>query len=70
MSTWPQLLGEDRKLLDGGIGTPHKILEAYIDEAMWSEHPEAYLATLLWVIIVLLWQHEDQLKDGLPWMEL
>ena len=40
-------------------------------EAVWpTEPPGAYLATMLWVVVVLLGQHEDQLKSGLPWMEV
>ena len=39
-------------------------------EAVWpAETLKAYLATILRVVVVLLGQHEDQLKSGLPWME-
>ena len=55
--------------LDGAVWAPHTVLEAYMDEATWPAKPlEAYLATMLWVVVVLLGQHEDQLKCGLSWM--
>ena len=35
-------------------------------KAVWpAENPRAYLATMLWVVVVLLGQHEDQLICGL-----
>ena len=58
-------------LLDGGVDSPHIVLEAYMGEAVWrAEPPGAYLTTMLRVVVVLLGQHEDQLKSGLPWMEV
>ena len=33
MSTWPQLLVERKKFLDGGGGAPLKVLEAYCSVA-------------------------------------
>ena len=58
-------------LLDGAVRAPHKILEAYMGEAVWpAEPPGAYLATMFHVVVVLLGQHEDQLKNGLSWMEV
>ena len=60
------LLGSHLSVIDSGEGAPHKVLKAYTGEAVWLvEPPKAYLATMLRVIIVLLWQHEDQLKSGL-----
>ena len=42
-----------------------------MDEAVWSaEPPGAYLATMFRVVVVLLEQHEDQLKSGFPWIEV
>ena len=36
-------------------------------EAVWPvEPPETYLASMHQVVVVLLGQHEDQLKNGLP----
>ena len=58
-------------IFDGGVGAPHKVLEAYMDEVVWPAKPSGtYLATMLWVVVVLLGQHENQLKSGLPWMEV
>ena len=49
----------------------HKVLEAYMGEAVWPAEPSgAYLVTMLWVVIVLLGQYEDELKSGLPSMEV
>ena len=54
-------------ILDSGVGTPRKVLEAYRGEAVRpAEPPGAYLATMLQVVVVLLGQHEDQLKNELP----
>ena len=39
MSTWPQLLVERRKLLDGGVEVLPKVLEAYMGEAVWLAKP-------------------------------
>ena len=39
MSTWPQLLIEKQKVLDGGIGALPKVLEAYMGEAAWLAEP-------------------------------
>ena len=56
-------------MLEIEVGIPYKILEAYMVEAVWlAESLRAYLATMFWVVVVLLWQHEDQFKRGLLWM--
>ena len=55
-------------LLDGGVGTPHKILLAYMDEAALPTDPPEHIWFL--VAVMLLWHHDDQLKSGLPWMEI
>ena len=40
-------------------------------EAVWPAEPlRAYLATMLWVIVVLFGPHEDELNSGLPWMKV
>ena len=55
------------------VGALHKVLESYMGEAVLSTDsppPGAYLATMLRIVIVLFWQHEDQLKSGPPWMEV
>ena len=40
-------------------------------EAVWpAEPPGVYLTTMLQIVVVLLWQHADQLKSGLPWMKV
>ena len=40
-------------------------------EAVWlAESPIAYLAIMLRIVVVLLRQHEEQFKSGLPWMEV
>ena len=58
-------------LLDGGVRALYKVLEAYTGKLVWpAERPGAYLAIMLRVVVVLLGQHEDQLKGGLPWMEV
>ena len=38
-------------------------------ETVWlAEPPEAYLTTMLRVVVVLLWQHENQLKSEFSWI--
>ena len=66
--------------LDSGVGVPPKVLEAYMGEAMWLPNPPeaerhglhghwpnmgAYLLSMARVVVVLLRQHDDQLKIGL-----
>jgi hypothetical protein len=38
MSSWPQLLVEDKRFFDGGGGALPKVLEAYMGEMVWP-HP-------------------------------
>ena len=58
-------------LLHSGVRVPHKVLEAYMVEAVWpAESPGAYLTPMLWVVVVLFLQHEDQFKSGLLRMEV
>lgn len=43
-----------------------KVLEAYMDKAKWPTQPlRAYLTTMLWVGVLLLRQHDENLKYGL-----
>ena len=61
----------NKRLLDSGIGAPWKVLKANMGDAVWPTKPaRIYLATMLWINVVLLEQHEDQLRSGLPWMEV
>jgi hypothetical protein len=39
MSTWPQFLGENKRLFDGGIGATTNFLEVYIGEVVWPLDP-------------------------------
>ena len=40
-------------------------MRGLMDEVVWSaESPGAYLATMFRVVVVLLGQHEDQMKSG------
>ena len=58
-------------VVDGGLEAPHKVLEACMGETMWAAKPPGgYLATMLWVVVVLFGQHDDQLKSGRPWMKV
>ena len=58
-------------LLDSGLGALYKALEAYMGKTVWpAKPPGAYLTIMLQVVVILLGQHEDQLKGGLPWMEV
>lgn len=57
-------------LFDSGVGASRKVLEAYMGKAAWPAEPlGTYLATMLWEVIVLLGQHEHELKSGLPWLQ-
>ena len=40
------------------------------EAALPTNPPRSILGNLLRVIIMLFWQHNDQLKSGLPWMEI
>ena len=63
MSTWPQLLGEGQKDIrqwDRGPTQSPRGLDGRGDVA--GRTPGAYLATTLPVVVVMLGQHEDQLK--------
>ena len=58
-----------------GVGALHKVLEAYIGEAALPTDPppstpEIFLAVMFWVVILLFWQRENHLKNGLPWMKV
>ena len=58
-------------ILDSGVGALAKVLEAYMGEADLPTNPtRSILRNLLRVVVVLFWQHDDQLKSGLPWMEV
>ena len=58
-------------LLVGRVGFPHKILEAYMDEAVWpAEPPGAYLSIVLRVVVVFLGKHKDEQRNGLSEMEV
>ena len=68
-------------LRDGGIGVLPKLLEAYMGETVcqpilsvakqhglhgrWP-NMGVKLPSMLRVVVVLFWQHDDQLKIGLP----
>ena len=50
-------------LFDGGMGATYKVLKAYMGEAVWlAKPPGAYLGTMVWVVVMLFGQHQDQLK--------
>ena len=71
ISTWLQILEERQMLLDGGGGPLPKVLEAHMGEAALLTNPsEAYLATMLRDIVVLLRQHDDQLNIELSSLEV
>ena len=36
--------------------------------ALLAEPSKAYLATMLWIVVLLFWPHKDQSKSGFPWM--
>ena len=57
--------------LDSGVKPPPKVLEAYVGEgALPTNSTRSILGNLLPFVIVLSWQHYDQLKSGLSWMEV
>ena len=39
MSIWSTSLERAKKLLDNGLGAPHKVLKAYMDEVGWPAEP-------------------------------
>ena len=48
-----------------------KVLKVYMGEVALPTDPTwSILGNLLQVDIVLFWQHDDQLKSGLSWMEV
>lgn len=48
-----------------------KVLVVYMGEAVLPTDPiHNILNNLLRVVIVLFWQHDDQLKSELSWMEI
>ena len=70
MFTWPQLLEDGQKVFVSGADG-YKVLEVYMGEAFGLTKPlGTYLAIMLRIVVVLFGQHEDQLKCGLPWMEV
>ena len=67
-------------ILDGGIGAPRKVLEAYMGEVGWPANPPkaerhnlygrwsnvcAWVHNMVRIVVVLLQQHDDQLNIGL-----
>jgi hypothetical protein len=53
-------------IFDVGRGAPRKVLEACMGEAALPTDPtRSILGNLLQVVVVLSWQHDDQLKNGL-----
>ena len=71
--------------LDSGVGALPKVLEVYMGEAVWLPYPpeaewdgfhghwpnvEAWLPSMAQVVIVLLQQRYNQLKIGLPGIEV
>ena len=40
------------------------------EAALPTDPTRSILGNLLRVVVVLFWQHDDQLKSGLPWMEV
>ena len=62
-------LVERKKILNGGKGALPKILKAYMGEADLSTNPtRSIFGNLLRVVIMLFWQHDDQLKSGFIWI--
>jgi hypothetical protein len=46
-----------------------KVLKAYLGEEP-TDPIRSIPENLLRVVVVLFWQHNDQLKSGLPWMKV
>ena len=58
-------------IFDGRVGAPPKVLGIYMGETALPTDPTwNILGTLLWGVVVLSWQHNDQLKSRIPWMEI
>jgi hypothetical protein len=58
-------------IIGSGVGALAKVLEGYMGEADLPTNPtRSILGNLLRVVIVLFWQQDDQLKSGLPRMEV
>ena len=86
ISVFPSNIGlpQDKRFLDGGLGALRRVLKAYMREVVWPHPPEAKrhglhglwphvrpkLPSMVWIVVVLLRQCDDQHRIGLPWMEV
>ena len=53
-------------MLDGGVGALPKVVDAYMDKAALAIGPSrSIIGNLLRIVIMLFWQHKEQLKSGL-----
>lgn len=58
-------------MLNIGIGAMSKFLEVDMNEAaLQTDTTRSILGNILQVVIVLFWQRDNQLKSGLPRMEV